>query len=485
MENKVTFQANVKKGNNRGTGFISIPRKMRNNFEKDSQIQAIINSDIPIHAKIKHYGTLGFYVPYEIMNKQTLMNNFVNVEIQNVDGFYTSIGDDGRIYIPQKIAEKQSLKNNDILEVEGLINGTKEVKYPMLSVRVKDNTAEYMCLFNNQKSGSNGIFKVIGKLEYPENLKLLLNNLYAGKISDEKCILYSGNHHPINIHSKIELKEIAHYLGCYFADGTKRGNNWGICASTSEQANYYYKMHNYLIKNVKVIPTISFTDTENNDESFLAEYLINYWKNNVNNLSDEIKVRIINSKFEPSLKTGKFGSLIMKENRQLTQIYYNRLLQHLFNEIKSRNDKELAIDFICGVLEGDGSVGPEGRGHLVITSNTKELEILYEIIKYTDIKCHLKMESQNHGGIHIGLLEVIRNISILKDKIFKYYPKRRKLLKERLADTASVKFLLGENQKTSNWLIGQFNEINILDGKGNLTEFGSKIQKDLKEFLSD
>ena len=97
----------------------------------------------------------------------------------------------------------------------------------------------------------------------------------------------------------------------------------------------------------------------------------------------------------------------------------------------------------------------------------------------------MKIESVNHGGIHIGLLEVIRNIGILKDKIFKYYPKRRKLLKERLLNTASVKFLLGENKKTSNWLIGQFNEMEILDGKGNLTEFGIKIQKDLKEFLSE
>src|SRR3989338_10854493 len=101
------------------------------------------------------------------------------------------------------------------------------------------------------------------------------------------------------------------------------------------------------------------------------------------------------------------------------------------------------------------------------------------------IKCHLKMESPNHGGIRIGLLGVIRNISIIKDKIFIYYPKRRKLLKERLLNTASVRFLLGKTSKTSNWLIGQFNEMGILDGKGNLTEFGIKIQKDLKEFVSE
>ncbi|MBI4452718.1 hypothetical protein HY637_04775 [Candidatus Woesearchaeota archaeon] len=43
-------------------------------------------------------------------------------------------------------------------------------------------------------------------------------------------------------------------------------------------------------------------------------------------------------------------------------------------------------------------------------------------------------------------------------------------------------FLLGKTSKTSNWLIGQFNEMGILDGNGNLTEFGIEIQKDLRNF---
>ena len=80
-------------------------------------------------------------------------------------------------------------------------------------------------------------------------------------------------------------------------------------------------------------------------------------------------------------------------------------------------------------------------------------------------------------------MEVIKNISILKDRIFKYYPKRRKLLKERLANTPSIRYLLGKTNKTSNWLIGQFNEMKIFGGNGNLTEFGKKTKEDLKEFL--
>ena len=58
-----------------------------------------------------------------------------------------------------------------------------------------------------------------------------------------------------------------------------------------------------------------------------------------------------------------------------------------------------------------------------------------------------------------------------------------KILKERLANTGCSRFLLGKSKKTSNWLIGQLNNYGIFDGKGNLTKFGKKVKKDLKEFL--
>ena len=314
------FEAVVKKGNNKGTGFISIPREMRSGFEKDSQILASINSGIILYAKSKHCGTLGFYIPSKLVEQHDLINNSVKVEIKNIDGFYTSVGVDGRFYIPQKIAGKFLLKNNYIVEVEACINGIKEIIYPMVNVRVKRNSAEYMCLFNKHKVG-NGIFNVIRKLEFPTELSFLLNGLYAGRIDEKNSILYFGNHHPIFINNKVKLNEISHYLGCYFADGTKKGVNWGICASTFEQANYYFKMHRSLIKDAKIISNVSFTDTENEDEKHLAEYLSNSWKDKVGYLSDRVKVRIIKSISEPSLKKGQFGSLVMKENRQLTQIY--------------------------------------------------------------------------------------------------------------------------------------------------------------------
>jgi len=481
MQN-IRFKAIVKKGNDRGVGFISIPIDRRSSFEKNLQIKAILNLSVEVYAKIRFYGTLGFYIPYKIMH-QNKLKGFINVEIKKIDGFYTSVGSDGRIYIPEKEAEKLFLENNDILEIKGNVKGIEQTRYPMLNVRKKSNNSiDYMCSFDSKLSGNFGIFSIVRKLKKDTIIESALQELYCGIIDDETTILYYGNHQPVIINKNIKFDILSHYLGCYFSDGTKRGNNWGICASTFEQANYYYLMHHHLIKDSKIVSNISFTDTDNINVEELIKYLNEAWRNNVKYLSGDVKVRVIKSECKFSLKTNKFGSLVMKENRKLTQIYYNHLLELLFDEMIS--SKELAINFICGVLEGDGSVSPH-LGHLVIATNNRELSLLKEALEHSDIKYNVRIEGENKSCIHIGLLEVIRNIGLLKDKIFIYYPKRRKLLKERLLNTASVRFLLGKSSKTSNWLIGQFNKMGILDGKGHLTEFGIEIQEDLREFLSE
>ena len=177
----------------------------------------------------------------------------------------------------------------------------------------------------------------------------------------------------------------------------------------------------------------------------------------------------------------------MNEPRQLTQIYYNRLLKYLFDKTMKESNKELATDFICGTMEGDGCVNSKTHSHILISTNAEEIKILKKICDNSYLKSGIRAweGSKNRVDLLIGSLEIIKNISILKDKLFKYYPKRRKILKERLANTGCSRFLLGKTKKTSNWLIGQLNNYGILDGKGNLTKFGTKIKKDLKSFLSD
>ena len=477
------FKSIVKKGNNKGVGFISIPIEKRDFFSINHQVKVILNSKIEFFSKIKFYGTIGFYVPYKIMNHKRLLGKEVKVKITKLDGFFTNIGGDGRIYIPQNIAKNHSLNKGDIIEIESNIDNKRDINHCLINFRERENKPEYMCMFDCKKSKKSGIFKVTRKLPKKENHNPLLKGFNFAEINNKETIIYHGKRMPIIINSSINVNKIVYYLGCYFADGTKRGTHWGICASTFNQAVYFKEMHEKLIKDVKIVFSITYCDPKNEDKDFLRDKIINSWKGNTDIKLEGISVRIISTKHENASNRNPFGSLIFKENRELIRIYYVRLLNFLFNKIKEENNKELALDFILGVLEGDGSVSAKKRGHVVITSNFKELKILEEIIKIVGINYCLYMEGKNKGYIRIWSLELIKNISLLKDKLFKYYPKRRKILKERLAQTGCARFLLGKSKKTSNWLIGQLNKYGILDGKGNLTESGKKIQKDLKAFF--
>ena len=77
---RTIFKSIVKKGNNKGVGFISLPLDKRPDFSLNAHIKAIIDSKIEFYSKIKFYGTLGFYVPYKIMVENK--NDKQSIEIE-------------------------------------------------------------------------------------------------------------------------------------------------------------------------------------------------------------------------------------------------------------------------------------------------------------------------------------------------------------------------------------------------------------------
>ena len=240
-----------------------------------------------------------------------------------------------------------------------------------------------------------------------------------------------------------------------------------------------------MIYDGKIVYSLSYSDPEDKNKETLKNNLRTLWQKNTRILLKDISVRIISTPHKNALNRNLHGTLIFKENRELTRMCYVSLLEFLINKITEEKNQKLAIDFILGVMEGDGSPNARSRGHIAISTNLKDSKILKKILDSTTLNYGIAKEGDNKYTIHIGSLGIIKNISILKNKLFKYYPKRRKLLKERLATTGCSRFLLGKNKRTSNWLIGQLNNYGILDGKGNLTKFGKKIQKDLKEFLEN
>jgi len=485
--NTTKFKSTVTKGNNRGAGFIRIPLSIRSKFSIKNQYKVIINSEVEFHSKVRDYRGKGVFVPTEINVKNKFYKKEVNVEMQKINGFFVKIGVDGRVYIPNFY----NLKNGDILSIEAKINGKELRKYPKIYLREKNNTKEFIFYLENKFYNKDAIIKIkkiLNKnlvIHSKDIFKKILYDFDFAEIETDKIIIYYGTRVPIIVNTNIDLKYLAHYLGCYFADGTKRGNDWGICASTFEQANYYIKNHEGVITDSNIIFSLTCTRNRIGDIERLKKDLIAIWSGKVNSEIENKRVRIIKTNTIYAPNRGPYGSLSMKEHRQLTQIYYNRLLEYLFKLIIKNSDKGLATDFICGVMEGDGCVNSKTQGHIIITTNTEEIKILKKICDNSYLKSGIRTwkGKKTRVDITIGSLEIIKNISILKDKLFKYYPKRRKILKERLANTGCSRFLLGKNKKTSNWLIGQLNNYGILDGQGNLTKFGKKIQRDLKEFL--
>ena len=487
--NTTKFKSTVTKGNNRGAGFIRIPLQLRDNFSIGDQYKVSIVSKIEYYSKIRDYRGKGIFVPTQINIKTKLYKKEVKVKLKKIDGFYTKVGSEGRIYIPNSY----NLKRSDIISISATIKGKEIIKYPKIYLREKGTSKEFIFYLNPILHNEEVIIKVNeifpkNKLTHSNKLfNLLLKDFDFAEIDKNKIIIFYGNRVPIIINNNMDISNLAYYLGCYFADGTKKGNHWGICASTFELANYFIKNHNKIISDSNIIFSLTCTKYHFDNIEKLRDDLINIWSNNINSNIKIRRVRIIKTHAKHSPNRGPYGTLSMNEPRQLTQIYYNRLLKYLFDKTMKESNKELATDFICGTMEGDGCVNSKTHSHILISTNAEEIKILKKICDNSYLKSGIRAweGSKNRVDLLIGSLEIIKNISILKDKLFKYYPKRRKILKERLANTGCSRFLLGKTKKTSNWLIGQLNNYGILDGKGNLTKFGTKIKKDLKSFLSD
>ncbi len=486
---EIIFKSNIIKYNKRGVGFIYLLKEHQNKFNIGQQLKVTIklpNNNIIFFAKLRSHHKEGIYVPASVANKNNLLDRKVPIVLVKIDGFFTKLSYDGRIYLPQKDAIELKLKQNEIILVKGIIDKKSYKEFCQVKIRRKSSTTEYFCMFNPKLRHKEGVFSIesiLSRNRYNISKKLAdaIKDFNYAFVDENNMVMYYGNRVPIVIRTNFDLKEIAHYLGCYFADGTKRGVDWGICASTFEQARYYLKLHDHLIRDHKIVPNISFTDTKDEETETLKKRLTNKWKEEVDLEIEEKRTRVIHSDCGYSRKTNPFGSLVLKEHRQLSQIYYNKLLKYLFDYIKKNNDSKLALDFILGTLEGDGSVGVRS-GHLMIHSNLRELEILSEIMKYTKFQFRARKEGGNKGVIFIGSLEIIKNMPFLKDKIFQYYPKRRKLLQERLFNTGCAQFLL-KGTKTSNTVIGKLKENGILDSDNELTKYGKEVQASLREFI--
>jgi len=460
---ELKFISQIRKGNNRGTGFICLPKGKADSLILDDWVRTELSENIYFLSKIISYShRQGVYVPKNIVVENNLLNKKTKIQIKKIDGFYAPVGSDGRVYIPYDVVKSESLHRNKIVSIKAMDNNKViQEKYVKIYVsrRPERKREEFICYVDKNLSGRTLVFQIEKLSRIPQNGEMdpivtkLLQGTHYAFIGKNSVIIFKGNKVPAIINTSLKLLEIAFYIGAYFADGTKKGNSWAICASTFEQAKYYLKIHNLLIKDSKPEFTISYTNIYNIDHNNLKRDLAKIWQKEVSIKVNKFRIRKPTGK--SITKWNKYGTLIIREHRQILLDIYNALIESLINEILFRKDKKLAIDFICGVMEGDGCASATKRGHVMIFANKDDTQPLEKILKVAQIKFKVNKEGKNKYSLRIGALEILRNFCLLKDKIFILYPKRRKNLFERLKTVGAIKFLAGNHQPTSwvkSWL---------------------------------
>ncbi|MEK6973588.1 MAG: hypothetical protein AABW72_06160 [archaeon] len=478
------FDSVVQKGNNKGVGFLKIS-EVSDLFDINQQVRCTIFSDSAhqdFFSKIKKYSnSKGIYVPKDICAINDFFGKRIKVKLAKINGFYSKIGADGKFYIPLEVAQQLKLEDKDILKIKVILpDGSVLEKYSLVRFREHKGSCEYSLVLNSKLKGIGGIInleklqsQILKKKSNELVITKLLKGLNFARINNDKFIILEPNKQPIFLRSDIKLKDIAYYLGCYFADGTKRGNSWAIAASTLEQARFYLDMHAFLTFESVLDFTLSYTKSNKNNIS--ESELIRIWESYLG--ITRIKRRFRFAKGVNAGKTNEYGTLIMRKHKMLLLVVYNRLLEILISEIIKTKNFDLAEDFICGVLEGDGCPNAKTRGHIIITTNLKELRILGKVFKCSGISYKLREDSKgkNNGTITIGSLEILKNFNNLKDKLFAHYPKRRKLLFERLKKVGGVRYMLGMQDYASSWVKAELKKQGLLNNKYKLTVKGQKM----------
>jgi hypothetical protein len=487
---EIKFISHVRRGNKRGTGFLYIPKEKSALINLKTRVKVKLHPRIYFFSQIvKHNGRLGIYIPQRIMEENDLLNKKIKVQLNKIEGFYARIGSDGRVYIPGEVAKSKFLQNNSIISIKVFENGKvileKYVKVYLYS-RPNRKEKEFMCYVDKKLHGKNLIFNIETFPVKPQKRKInpliaqLLRGMRYAFINEDSAIIFKGNKLPAIINTNFKLSDLAFYLGAYFSDGTRKGNNWAICASTFEQARYYLKMHSSLIKDSKPEFTISYTNIYNVEENKLKKDLAEIWQKEIGIKVDRFRIRKPSGK--SISKWNKYGTLVIREHRQILLNVYNRILRLIIERILSQKDKNLAADFICGVMEGDGCASAWERGNVMIFTNKNDVHTLENIFKVAKIKFRTYRDEKNKYSLRIGALEILKNFDLLKDKIFILYPKRRKALFERLKTVKTVKFLI-ENYSPTPGIKSWLRNNGFCDENYKITEKGLKLKNELIENL--
>ncbi len=426
-------------------------------------------------------GKQSIYVPRKIVSDNVCIQKNVELQLEKVEGFFPKVGTGGRIYIPLDYAKKLKLKTDEIIVLNTMQSGESKNTYTRVRVRKKNSKVEYYC-FTSIRPNESVLMTISKTPALGMSKNSILNGFNHVFLNRENALVFDGHSKPIIFNSKIILRDMSRYLGAYFADGTKKGNSWAICASTPQQANYYYSMHRLIFPESMPCYNISFTDIEKREPKRLSELLLKKWRSNVKFDLSNCKCRIISSSSVLPKKLNELGTLVLKENRGVMLKVYAKLLTKILEE----SNPSMALDFILGVLEGDGTVNAKKRGHIQIITNEDDYKKIATMLKKAKINYSFIYEKpKNKYYFRIGSLELLRHFFDIREKIFQYYPKRRKSFVARFFSTGAVKYLIGGQSYASSWVKTELKKFGFLNKNYLLTAKGSNLKKALVEMMGE
>jgi hypothetical protein len=480
----VRVREKVWKGNKKGAGFVRLIKNTQYPHPRDKikvnilDGNSIVTTFYASLASYKNY--IGFYVPQKICSFYKLLGKEVEFEVEKINGFYAKLGGDGRLYIPYDTASELQLKQNELILIKGQLENITETKLCKVKVREKNGKKEYYCIFSSELKNKSGLFAIKSKLpkyNFKEPLRSILKGLNYGILDNRKIVIFQHKS-KLYVNPQVELDDnLFYYFGCYFADGTKK-NTWAITASTFNQAKFYKEMHEKLILNPEYEPSY-ISISLRKDKKVDLEEIKKLWKKVCGIEVKSIRMRIINGN---SLKTHLHGSFVIRDNRKVTLLYYQKLLDYVISYITNKKDKKAALNFICGVLEGDGSPSARERGYIVIASNREDIVILRKILKIANVDYSIQKYG-NRVCVRLNALGLLSKLELICDKIFAYYPERRKKFIERFSRIGAVRFIIGEQNYCASWVKSWLRKNGILDKNYKLTTKGKKIKKILKKMI--
>ena len=490
----IEWTTRVIKSNAAGTGWITLPIEfhIKTSLGKWYDVKFTTNKKETFGLTLKllkQKNVWGFYIPKPLCTENNLIGQLVSLTLQSSKYFPTKISADKRIRLPKSVVECLVIKEKELYGVE--LNIYDKIFHEVVLITKIDRSSrtasdELYFTIRMQDIPTNTKVKVrmnnkLEQLTSDKNKssedKVYLPNLFPdgviGKLNHEKMIVFLGNHKPVVTPIMVDVTNLIHYFGCYYADGTKSGYGWSINASTPEQAVKYITGYESFILQSNLIFQLTYTLRPSVKENAqrIKEKLMKIWREKADIEISPDNIYILQSSIQhiseeryPS-KHSPIGSLRIRDNRGIVLILHLKLLSFIENLLFLTKNKDLPWQFLFGIMEGDGCVsGGRNRCRIGITCVKSDI-LIPTLLQKVDINQVTKIykKGQNAVDISFGLIPILKNFPRLHKFLFKYYPKRRRTFIKRLLDLPSIRYLLRERETLSHFILNPLKENNLLN----------------------